>query len=491
MVGKVLEEPHVQWLEARGISASLAEKFGLYSAVQSFPPEGDGDKWERAKCIAVPYQRGSETFNHKYRRTSTKQHVMDKGAELGLWNEEALDRAAGGTLVLTEGEWDALIAEGMGWAACSVPNGAPKESSDDPANAKRYEYLWKLRDKIARVKRFILATDADEPGVALRHDLIALLGPARCSFVSYPTGKDLNDVLIALGSEAAATCLNEAKPVPVEGLHRISDFPDVPPLPLTPVDIDGISIGGEEDLFGLVPSTFSVITGYPGHGKTSLVMKMIANLMVLRGKRVTLGSFETVPRPILERRLLSAMTGFSEHDPTIWRNDRARQILDERLLVIANTPDEQHELDLDRLLDLMEVAVMQHETDLTVIDPYNEIEHKRLRDETETEYAGRFIRTIKRFCHRTGTAVWLVAHPRKPQSDGAPKHPPSLYDLAGSANFYNKADYGVVVHRPDLASSEIDVIVPKVRMGLPGRVGSATLQCDPARSKYALVGIGG
>jgi twinkle protein len=491
MVGKVLEEPHVQWLEARGISASLAEKFGLYTATVSFPPDGEVDQWVRAKAIAVPYLLDGSTVNHKYRRMEPKQHVMDKGGVRCLWNMDAVKRAAGGTLVITEGEWDAMIAEDMGWAACSVPNGTPKKSSDDPANDKRYEYLWQAKDDLLKVKTFILATDADEPGIALRRDLIALLGPAKCKFVSYPAGKDLTDVRVKLGPEAAATCLNEAKPVPVEGLHRISDFPDAPPLPLTPVDIDGISIGGEEDLFGLVQSTFSVITGYPGHGKTSLVMKMIANLMLLRGKRVTLGSFETVPRPILERRLLSAMTGFSEHDPTIWRNDRARQILDERLLVIANTPDEQHELDLDRLLDLMEVAVMQHETDLVVIDPYNEIEHKRLRDETETEYAGRFIRTIKRFCHRTGAAVWLVAHPRKPQSDGAPKHPPSLYDLAGSANFYNKADYGLVVHRPDLASNEIDVIVPKVRMGLPGRVGSATLQCDPARSKYALVGIGG
>jgi twinkle protein len=137
-------------------------------------------------------------------------------------------------------------------------------------------------------------------------------------------------------------------------------------------------------------------------------------------------------------------------------------------------------------MELFEAAVAQHEADLIVIDPYNEVEHKRGRDETETEYAGRFIRTIKRFCHRTGVPVWLVAHPRKPQTDGNPR-PPTLYDLHGSANFANKADYGLVVHRPDFMTPMIDVAVTKVRMGLPGRVARSTLEFDASRSRYLWV----
>ena len=138
----------------------------------------------------------------------------------------------------------------------------------------------------------------------------------------------------------------------------------------------------------------------------------------------------------------------------------------------------------------MEAAHLQHEVQLIVIDPFNEVEHKRNRDESETEYVGRFIRTIKRFCHRTGCAVWLVAHPRKPHTDGVPRSP-SLYDLAGSANFANKADYGLVVHRPDIEQPEIDVAVTKVRMGLPGRTGRAMLRFMSERSRYLCVeGIG-
>ena len=84
---------------------------------------------------------------------------------------------------------------------------------------------------------------------------------------------------------------------------------------------------------------------------------------------------------------------------------------------------------------------------------------------------------LKRFARTYDCADWLVAHPRKPSTDGNPR-PPSLYDLAGSANFANKADYGVTVHRDDLASNRIDVRVVKVRMGLPGKVGRVSLALD-------------
>jgi twinkle protein len=475
-----LAKPHKDWIDARGISAELCEKLGFRTAEVSFPT-GDG-KWEKARAIAMPFARGGQVFNHQYRRTSTKQHIMDKGAPLGFWNHDALKEHPEQPLVITEGMWDAVAVKQCGWhRVVSVPNGAPEEASDDPANAKRYEYLWDARKELLDVKRFILAVDADGAGCALRADLIALLGPARCSFVVYPDGtKDLNEVLQVYGPEAVTECLNHAKPVPVSGLHKLADFPDAPDLPMTDLLIPGL-----EGRFGLVPATFSVWTGYAGHGKSSLMMKAVANLLA-SGVNVTIGSFETLPKPILERKLLAAMCEMADHDPTIWRNYQAREILERRLTVIANTPDEDHELDLETLIELMEVAAAQHEAKLIVLDPYNEIEHKRGRDESETEYAGRFIRTVKRFCHRTGVPVWLVGHPRKPHTDGAPR-PPSLYDLSGSANFANKADYGIVIHRPDMMGTEIDVAVTKVRMGLPGGVCRVTLALDGAYSRYRLV----
>lgn len=462
-----IDPRHTEWIEARGISADLAQKFGLETV------SDNGANWLR-----VPYVRQGATINHKWRLTSTKKFKMDAGAPLALWNGDCLLEPSDEPVVITEGEWDAMTALQLGWRAVSVPNGAPAEASDDPANQKRYEYLWDARALLANVKRFIIATDGDKPGLALRADLIALLGPVRCSFVEYPEGsKDLNDVLLAHGPEKVLWLLKNAKPVPVRGLYKLSDFPEMPDMPMLDTGIPGL-----EDKFGLVAGTFSVITGYAGHGKSSLTLKMIANLLA-GGVPVTIASFETLARPILERRLLAAMDERAEHNPIIWQNYQARRILEDRLSIISNAVDDETELDLPNLIDLMEAAVARHGSKLIILDPYNEVEHKRQRDESQTEYAGRFIRTIKRFCHRTGVAVWLVAHPRKPHTDGVPK-PPSLYDISDSANFANKADYGLVIHRPDIGATEIDVSVTKVRMGLPGAPCRVTLTFDAARSRY-------
>jgi twinkle protein len=475
-----LHEKHRQWIEARGISADLAEKMGLFTC------QKDGSAW-----LAVPYLERGRVVNHKYRKVSEKRHQMDAGAKLVLWNQDCLLEQSTKPVVICEGEWDAMVALSLGFRAVSVPNGAPSSETDDPANATRYEFLWNAQELLTqdRVEKFILATDGDAPGQALRADLVTMLGADRCSFVEYPDGcKDLNEVLLAHGIEAVSTVLVQARPMPVAGLYRLSDFPVQPEVPKHP-----LQIGGLDDLFGLVPGTLTVMTGWPGHGKTSLLMKMIANLMAgnadlgIAPVNVAVGSFETIPRPILERRLKASMLEMPEHHPQVYRTGLTDEILAKRLSVIANNPsmNDDGDLDLERILDLADIAVRRDGVKLLVLDPWNEIEHKRRGDESETEYVGRAIRMLKRFAMNRDCAVWMVAHPRKPSSDGTPK-PPSLYDLAGSAHFANKADFGFVVHRDNLEGSEIAVKIVKVRMGLPGRLGRVDLSFDANRSRYDL-----
>ena len=52
---------------------------------------------------------------------------------------------------------------------------------------------------------------------------------------------------------------------------------------------------------------------------------------------------------------------------------------------------------------------------------------------------------VKRFAQMYGVHVWFVAHPRQMQNWNG--QAPSLYDISGSANFINKADNGIIVHR--------------------------------------------
>jgi twinkle protein len=315
-------------------------------------------------------------INHKYRMASDKRHRMDEGAPLTLWNHDALMREADKPLIITEGEWDALAVIQSGFTRCvSVPNGAPQQKTDNLAEAKRYEFLWRSKDLLDRVEKIVIATDNDEPGRILAADLARWLGPERCKFIAYPDGsKDLNDVLLSYGVEGVRALIDNSKPYPVKGLYRLEEFPEPPPITSLSVGLDGL-----DEHLAMTLGTFMVISGWAGHGKTSLLMRMLANLMA-KGVNIALGSFETLPRPILERRLRACLYRCPEFCPQTNRAGAADQLLAKRLSVIAHTArDEDTELDLDYILELAKVAVLRDGVRLLVLDPWNEIEHKRDR----------------------------------------------------------------------------------------------------------------
>lgn len=461
---------HQEWLQARGIDPVLAEKFGLTTV------ERNGGNW-----LSVPYVERGQTVNHKYRLTREKKHMMDTGGTLCLWNHDVLLRpevqSGAQSVIIAEGEWDALIAIQAGFDhTLSVPNGANGQDA-------KLEYIDRAKDLLRNVKSFILATDNDAAGRELQQELARRLGPARCKFLPFPDGaKDLNEYyeLCEFDIGAVARLINSAKPYPVQGLYRMEDIPEPPPLKTYSLGVPGLS-----ELISIVPGTLTVMTGYPGHGKTSLSMAILANLMK-DGMSVAVASFETMPKPVMQRRLRASIIGCGEFTIPAHAIPDADTILSERLVMIMQSVDEDDEFDIDRLLDLAAGAVIRDGIRLLFIDPWNEIEHKKRGDESETEYVSRSLRSLKRFARDYDVAVWLVAHPAKP--DPARKlTAPGLSSISGSANFANKADYGIVSHRPNKTiqgDNTASVEVTKVRMGLPGKEDALTLAYDWRNSSY-------
>ena len=457
---------HQDWLEARGLRSATAEALDVRTVSE------DSGHW-----LAFPYRLDGALVNRKFRLTSDKRHRMDKGGRLCLWNAEALrlPRVIDGTasVVVTEGEFDAMAAIQCGYSASvSVPNGAPAAAVDDPANSNRYAFLYETQSDLERVKSFVLATDADEPGLILAHDLASILGPDRCRFVTYPEGcKDLNEVLVIHGEAAVVRCLDSAKPWPVRGLYRMDDFPDLP-------EVRGMAIGIEciEDKIQIVMGTLTVFTGYSNMGKSTVVNTVVANVLS-REVPCCIASFETAPVPILRDGIARALIGCS-FDDFICHPQRqaAYATIQQNVTVVSNALDEDMEFDIDTFLETARVAVIRDGARLIVLDPWNEIEHKRNRDESLTEYVGRAIRRVKSFARRHNVAVWIVAHPTKPLK--GTNTMPSLYDVSDSAAWSNKADYGLVYHRPDKTQNEASLAVVKVRMGLPGKCGVEQVKFD-------------
>ena len=61
---------------------------------------------------------------------------------------------------------------------------------------------------------------------------------------------------------------------------------------------------------------------------------------------------------------------------------------------------------------------------------------------------------------------------------------PTLYDISGSANWTNKADVGLVVHR-NFDTNQAEIHVQKVRDKWVGQPGRVTLDYDKATGRYS------
>lgn len=466
---------HREWISARGLDPQLAEKLGLTTVSEG------GANW-----LAVPYLEAGETINHKYRLTSDKRHKMDAGAPLALWNADCLKdpkvRDGQTPVVITEGEWDAMAAIQAGFQfAVSVPNGAPAQETADLDTAARYDWVDRHAEALSGVREFVIAADEDAAGRNLRSDLIRLLGASRCRFIDYPFPcKDLNEVLVEYGPDKVVDCIATARPVPVQGLFRPADFPERGEVQAYSVGVAPLS-----DMIQIVPGTFSVVTGYANMGKSTLMNAIIGHALRYHFP-VCVASFETDVKPILIDGLRMAILGCSKVDLGKVELSDADDIIDARLHIISQAVDEDLEMDLDKFLELCRVAVRRHGVKMIVLDPWNELEHKRGRDETETDYIGRAIRAMKRFAKQNDVAFWVVAHPTKPH-EGA-KKVPGLYDISGSANWANKADYGLTYHRPSFEENRALIVVNKVRMGLPGRRGQVEVTFDYRDSSFKRIG---
>lgn len=459
----------MEGLEARGIDVELADRLGLAST------RLDGIDRD---VLAIPCLRDGRLFRTKYRTLTGKKEFRQEGDGPIPWNEDVLrdEGLNSQPLIITEGELDALAAIQSGFQrTISVPDGAPQEASKEPFEQKRYAWIGELRPRLGRatVPEIILAVDGDAPGQALQQDLSVMLGRFRCKFVTYPKArdgsrrlKDLNEVLVEYGSKGVVETIGRAAFIQSDGVYRMSDLPDLPP---TISYAAGFPLLDENYKVRL--GDFAVVTGIPSHGKSAFVNDFLCRLVSRHGFRVAWASFEQEPQRDHKRAL---RTWFGEK--LEWKQTE-REIAAADAWIEAHhrfiVPSEDADVSLEWMMERLEQAVVQHDCQVVVIDPFNEMDHMRERDETETEYVGRAIKRFKRFAKAFQIHLVIVAHPTKIRKDENGRTPmPTLYDIAGSANWNNKADVGIIVHRETEDDTVIKVAKSRyhTQIGVPGAV---------------------
>jgi twinkle protein len=81
--------------------------------------------------------------------------------------------------------------------------------------------------------------------------------------------------------------------------------------------------------------------------------------------------------------------------------------------------------------------------------------------------------------------IFLVAHPTKMQKDPATKivEVPDLYDVSGSANFFNKADAGLSVYR-NFDTNIVEIYINKMKFEHIGKQGNCALKYNIRNGRY-------
>ena len=141
---------------------------------------------------------------------------------------------------------------------------------------------------------------------------------------------------------------------------------------------------------------------------------------------------------------------------------------------------------MDSILQKARVAIYRYGCKGLIVDPWNELDHLYDKGTTETQYISAQLTKIRRFARMNACHVWLVAHPRnltKDKTTGDYK-PPTAYEISGGANWRNKADACLCVHRPDTDNDLTEIYIQKIRFRDSGKLGKATLYFNRDTGNY-------
>lgn len=483
----ILSEATVNWLETeRKIPCETAAKCGIVTIKGKLAFEYHLNGLLQYRKVRIETPEGGKSFARDR-----------KGAETCMFLEHFLqtDPDLSSPLVITEGELDAcsFVAAGIP-NVVSVPDGAQLdalgEGKINPMDDKAFGWLWegdKLKPHLSQFTRIVLATDSDKKGRILREELAVRFERWRCDFVTYPEGcKDANDVLVKHGVQALADLISSAKPIVPSRLMKFSDLPDRDTGEIYPSGFKGLD---DQLKFAIVLPELMVVTGAPGSGKSEWAVILGANLANYHKLPGAILQFEDRPtrvRDTLRRYAVGTVPGITNRtDAQAWIDQWFRTMEPDQNL------EADQDLDLVWLTATIREARVRHGCRWIILDPWNEIEHCWDRTQNEASYTNDALRKLKRIARAYQILLIIVAHPSKEGGRVKEIQELDLYCISGASAWANKADHGIIVHRPDKAGTDVFVKVAKSKdhgvMGLPGIV---RMRYMPANARYQFIGMG-
>lgn len=245
---------------------------------------------------------------------------------------------------------------------------------------------------------------------------------------------------------------------------------------------EGMKVGIEsiDNIFRLDTGMVAIITGIPNYGKSEFIDFVNVRLNEKYQHKTVYFSPENMPVKLHLAKLIRKIgnkrfVAFSKEEINKYTDYIVQNFFFLNYEAV-NT--------LDDILSCTEDLIVSEGVKVLVIDAYNTLEDSRPNNLTETEYVSQVMMKLQKFAKRHDILIEMVVHPKKMQSDSDGNTMiPGRYDLNGSANFVNKSDYIIVVHRDFEANTTI-IKCDKCKFSNYGQIGYTEVKYDVASGNY-------
>tara|TARA_B100001287_G_scaffold13208_1_gene9947 strand:+ start:8320 stop:10035 length:1716 start_codon:yes stop_codon:yes gene_type:complete len=446
-----------KWFSERGISRETLEALKVSEGPEYMPQTG-----KQENAIHFNYFAGNELINVKY-RDGRKNFKLYKGAEKIFYN---INNIVGYEYcIIVEGEIDALSIYEAGIPnVISVPNGAT-------LNSNNLDYLDNCIDYFADKDKVIIAVDQDEPGVALKTELIRRLGAEVCYVADFDDCKDANEYLLKYGKEKLVQCITKAKPVPLENVTTLKDIEGEITDFVENGFKKGYQVGLEnfDEIFSTYTGQFITVTGIPSSGKSDFVDQMVIGYNANYGWKTAFASPENAPTFLhahkLMRKVWQDMPRKSDIGGDKW-NSIAGHVNDNFFFI------DMERYTLESVLKKGAELVKRKGIKCLVIDPFNKIRDIDAKTEDVNRYTMEYLTKIEIFAKKYDVLVIIVAHPTKMYKDTNGKiEEPTMYNIKGGGEWYDASYHGLLVHR-DYDNKTVKAKVLKVKFQNLGENGA-------------------
>ena len=445
---RILEvrNPAVKYLESRGISREVAERYKITS------------RKDMQSIIVFPFYDGDGVLQFIKYRNSAHKSKADGSKE---WSEKGTMPILFGmfqcvdfeTLVITEGQIDSLsLAEAGVKNAVSVPTGA-----------KGFTWVENCWEWVVRFKEVVIFGDCENGKITLVEELSKRLPmPVKVVKVcDYLGEKDANAILQKYGKQALVDATEKAEIQPISHVKELADVEavDIYSLERIRTGITGI----DKVLGGLFFGQFILLTGKRGEGKSTFMSQLIVEAREQGYKSLAYSGeltdyhfkrwmdFQAAgPECVVANKDSFGEDSYLLLDSTVERiNDWYRG----HVYIYDNNSIEGDEM--EGLLVTIEKAICRYGIQFVCIDNLMTAMDVTADDNLFLAQS-EFVKKLKRLAVKYNVAIVLVAHPKKTQgvldSD----------DVSGSGDITNRVDAVIVYSRTkeddDSHDSELRVL---------------------------------